>query len=58
MDAPVKSGEFKRAPDQGQLGRESIIDKQERERDADLPRIYAVLPRWLQWLYLMDWFIR
>lgn len=58
MDTPVKLDELRQVSGQGQLGRESIITKQERDRDADLPRIYAVLPNWLQWLYLMDWFFR
>ncbi|KAK9830724.1 hypothetical protein WJX74_004188 [Apatococcus lobatus] len=58
MDSGVKLSELKQASGPEQLGRESIIEQQERERDADLPRIYAVLPKWLQWLYLMDWLFR
>ncbi len=40
------------------LGRRSIVELKEQERDAELPWIYAVLPAWLQWLYLLDWLIR
>ena len=40
------------------LGRRSMVEQKEQERDAELPWIYVVLPTWLLWLYLLDWLIR